>query len=70
MSDTPHRNVVRVIEAGRALGVDVEPVGFPQGAKTAQDAADAIGCSDGQIVKSLIFGVDRGEDDDLELVLA
>lgn len=53
-----HRNVRRVIDAGAALGVAVEPRHFPEGAKTAQDAADAIGCDVGQIVKSLIFGVD------------
>ncbi len=69
MSESRHRNVVKVIEAGRVLGVDVEPRTYPQGAKTAQDAADAIGVEVGQIVKSLIFGVanDGGE---LELVLA
>ena len=59
-----HRNVRRVIEAGEALGVVVEPRHFPEGAKTAQDAADAIGCDVAQIVKSLIFGVDG------EIVLA
>jgi Cys-tRNA(Pro) deacylase len=59
-----HKNIVRVIEAGRELGVDVKPRNFPEGAKTAQDAADAIGVDVGQIVKSLIFGVDG------ELVLA
>lgn len=65
MTDTtPHRNVSRVVEAGAALGVDVRPVGFPAGTKTAQDAADAIGVSVGQIVKSLIFAVDG------EMVLA
>jgi len=53
-----HRNVRRVIAAGEAVGVAVEPRNFPAGAKTAQDAADAIGCDVGQIVKSLIFGVD------------
>lgn len=53
-----HKNVQRVIDAGRALGIDVDPHHFPEGAKTAQDAADAIGCDVGQIVKSLIFGVD------------
>jgi prolyl-tRNA editing enzyme YbaK/EbsC (Cys-tRNA(Pro) deacylase) len=53
-----HRNVVRVIEAGAALGVPVEPVRFPEGTKTAVDAANAIGCDVGQIVKSLIFAVD------------
>ncbi len=59
-----HRNVQRVIDAGAALGVEVEPRTFPEGTKTAQDAADAIGCEVGQIVKSLIFAVDG------ELVLA
>ena len=53
-----HKNVRRVIDAGAALGLDVVPRNFPEGAKTAQDAADAIGCEVGQIVKSLIFGVD------------
>ena len=53
-----HRNVVRVVEAGAAIGLMVDPVRFPQGTKTAVDAANAIGCEVGQIVKSLIFGVD------------
>lgn len=53
-----HKNVQRVIDAGRELGVDVEPRTYPQGAKTALDAANAIGVEVGQIVKSLIFGVD------------
>lgn len=59
-----HKNVQRVIDAGEALGVEVRPHHFAEGAKTAQDAADAIGCAVGQIVKSLIFGVDG------EIVLA
>jgi prolyl-tRNA editing enzyme YbaK/EbsC (Cys-tRNA(Pro) deacylase) len=33
---------------------------FPEGTRTAQDAAAAIGCTVGQIVKSLVFV--RGED--------
>ena len=53
-----HRNVARVVAAGRELGISVEPVRFPEGTKTAADAAAAIGCEVGQIVKSLIFGVD------------
>jgi prolyl-tRNA editing enzyme YbaK/EbsC (Cys-tRNA(Pro) deacylase) len=60
----PHRNVTRVVDAGRALGIEVVPRTFPEGTKTAQDAAEAIGCDVGQIVKSLIFAVDG------ELVLA
>ncbi|MGA9276695.1 YbaK/EbsC family protein [Ilumatobacter sp.] len=70
MSDL-HRNVIKVIEAGRDLGVEVVPRSYPQGAKTAQDAADAIGVEVGQIVKSLIFGVATEDPDaELELVLA
>ena len=58
MTDTPHRNVVRVIDAGTAIGLNVQPVRFPEGTKTAADAAAAIGCGVGQIGKSLIFAVD------------
>lgn len=57
MTDT-HKNVQRVIDAGAELGIEVRPFHYEQGAKTAQDAADAIGVQLGQIVKSLIFGVD------------
>lgn len=56
----PHRNVTKVIEAGRALGVRVHPHTYPQGAKTTRYAADAIGVEVGQIVKSLVFGVQIG----------
>ncbi len=58
MTDELHRNVTRVVEAGAAIGLDVQPVRFPEGTKTAVDAANAIGCDVGQIVKSLIFAVD------------
>jgi Cys-tRNA(Pro) deacylase len=47
-----------VIEAGRALGLAVVTRRFPEGTKTAQDAANAIGVAVGQIVKSLVFAVD------------
>ncbi|MHB1130561.1 MAG: YbaK/EbsC family protein [Ilumatobacteraceae bacterium] len=57
MSDV-HPNVERVIEAARALGLDITTRRFPDGTKTAVDAATAIGVSVGQIVKSLIFAVD------------
>ena len=59
-----HPNVQRVVEAGAARGLTIDPRQFPEGTKTAQDAAAAIGVEVGQIVKSLIFGVDG------ELVLA
>jgi prolyl-tRNA editing enzyme YbaK/EbsC (Cys-tRNA(Pro) deacylase) len=57
MSD-PHPNVARVIAAAAARGLTIEPRGFPDGTKTAADAAAAIGVDIGQIVKSLIFAVD------------
>ncbi len=53
-----HRNVRQVVEAGRALGVDVHAREFSEGTRTAGDAAEAIGVELGQIVKSLVFGVD------------
>ena len=61
---TLHPNVQRVVEAGAARGLTIEPRQFPEGTKTAQDAATAIGVEVGQIVKSLIFAVDG------EIVLA
>ena len=53
-----HPNVARVVEAGRALGLTIITRRFPEGTKTAQDAANAIGVAVGQIVKSLVFAVD------------
>jgi Cys-tRNA(Pro) deacylase len=53
-----HRNVRRVVEAGRALGVEVRAREFNSGTRTAADAAGAIGVEPGQIVKSLVFAVD------------
>ncbi|MCX6527478.1 MAG: YbaK/EbsC family protein [Actinobacteria bacterium] len=58
MSDQLHPNVVRVKQAATAAGLTIETRKFPEGTKTAQDAADAIGVGVGQIVKSLVFGVD------------
>jgi Cys-tRNA(Pro) deacylase len=40
-------------------GIDVEVVEFPQETRTAQAAADAIGCDVAQIVKSLVFMADE-----------
>jgi Cys-tRNA(Pro) deacylase len=50
-----HPNVDRVVEAGRQLGVAVTPQEFPEGTRTAADAAAAIGVALGQIVKTLVF---------------
>jgi Cys-tRNA(Pro) deacylase len=53
-----HRNVVRVTEAAAELGLPVTTREFPEGTRTAEDAARAIGCEVGQIVKSLVFVLD------------
>lgn len=53
-----HANVARVRAAAATLGLDILVRRFPEGTRTAQDAAAAIGCSVGAIVKSLIFTVD------------
>ncbi len=53
-----HRNVRTVVDAGSVLGVAVRPREFPDGTRTAVEAALAIGVDLGQIVKSLVFAVD------------
>jgi Cys-tRNA(Pro) deacylase len=53
-----HPNVRRVATAAAEFGLTIEPLRFPEGTKTAADAAAAIGVHVGQIVKSLIFAVD------------
>ena len=45
----------RVQRALLDLGLPLQVRTFPQGTRTAQDAANAVGCTVGQIVKSLIF---------------
>ena len=58
MSDI-HPNTLRVITAAREAGLEITTRRFPEGTKTAADAAAAIGVVVGQIVKSLVFGVDN-----------
>ncbi len=50
----------RFRERARDLGLDLEVHEFPAGTRTAADAAEAIGCDVGQIVKSLVFIADDG----------
>lgn len=52
-----HRSAQRVVEAAaeRDLVIDVRE--FPDGTRTADDAARAVGVEVGQIVKSLLFSV-------------
>ncbi|MEY2566465.1 MAG: hypothetical protein QOE35_994 [Actinomycetota bacterium] len=58
MSGLSHRNVRAVVEGGAALGIAVAPAEFPEGTRTADEAAAAIGVEVGQIVKSMVFLVD------------
>jgi prolyl-tRNA editing enzyme YbaK/EbsC (Cys-tRNA(Pro) deacylase) len=55
---TPHPNVVRVVEAARGAGLEIAVRRFPEGTRTAADAARAVGCDVAQIVKSLVFVAD------------
>lgn len=57
--------VERFRTAAASQGLDPDVKTFPQDTKTAQQAADALGCDLGQIVKSLIFQAG----DELVLVL-
>ncbi len=50
--------IERFTEAAQRLGVDPQIRRFPEGTKTAADAAQAIGCDVAQIVKSLVFMAD------------
>jgi prolyl-tRNA editing enzyme YbaK/EbsC (Cys-tRNA(Pro) deacylase) len=52
------RSEERVAAAAAALGLDVDVRAFPEGTRTAQDAAAAVGCDVAQIAKSLVFVVD------------
>lgn len=55
-----HRNNRRAIDAAAALGLEIRVTRFPQGTRTAQDAARAIGCEVGAIVKSIVLDSDQG----------
>ena len=52
------RGVERFQAAAREAGVAVDVRRFPEETRTAADAARAIGCDIGQIVKSLVFMAD------------
>lgn len=50
----------RFVRAAAELGIDVDPVTYPDGTRTAADAAAAIGCELSQIAKSLMVMSDDG----------
>jgi prolyl-tRNA editing enzyme YbaK/EbsC (Cys-tRNA(Pro) deacylase) len=54
--DTPHpAPILRVVEAAARKGVTLEIRVFDESTHTAEEAAAAVGCELGQIVKSLVF---------------
>jgi len=52
---TPHPTALRVEQRLRARGLEVEVRTLDDSTRSAADAARAIGCEQGQIVKSLVF---------------
>jgi prolyl-tRNA editing enzyme YbaK/EbsC (Cys-tRNA(Pro) deacylase) len=55
MVDTWPEPVERVSAYLAQMGVEARIEEFPEGTPTAADAARAVGCKLGQIVKSLVF---------------
>ena len=53
-----HANAARVVDAASAAGLQIDVVEYPEGTRTAQEAADAVGSPVATIVKSLVFLVD------------
>jgi len=58
LSGGDHPNVIRVVRAAAAAGLAITVQRFPEGTRTAVDAARAVGCEVAQIVKSLVFVAD------------
>lgn len=57
MSELP-KQAGPVLDAARAHGLQLRVIEFPDGTRTAADAARAVGCDVAQIVKSLVFMAD------------
>jgi prolyl-tRNA editing enzyme YbaK/EbsC (Cys-tRNA(Pro) deacylase) len=55
MSASLSASAQRVQDALTALGLPCRVVELPASTRTAQEAGDAVGCTVGQIVKSLVF---------------
>lgn len=53
-----HPTAQKVAEAAQSLGLNITIKEFTESTRTAADAAQAIGCSVAQIVKSLLFIVE------------
>jgi prolyl-tRNA editing enzyme YbaK/EbsC (Cys-tRNA(Pro) deacylase) len=49
------KSLKRVVSALAAAGLDISPMEMRESTRTAQDAADTVGCHIDQIAKSIIF---------------
>lgn len=54
-----HANISRITAAAADAGLEIDVRRYPEGTRTAEDAARAIGSTVGQIVKSLVLVVDE-----------
>lgn len=66
MSSSLKSSTQRVQEALAALGIECRVVELPTSTRTAQEAANAVNCALGQIVKSLVF---RGAQSDKPILV-
>jgi prolyl-tRNA editing enzyme YbaK/EbsC (Cys-tRNA(Pro) deacylase) len=55
-----HANTARVVAAAAERGVTIDVHRFPEGTRTAAEAAAAIGCPLGAIAKSIVLASDHG----------
>lgn len=55
-----HPNTQRVIDAAAAAGLTISVTRFPEGTRTAADAAAAVGCDVAAIVKSIVLDSSLG----------
>ncbi|MEM9561557.1 MAG: YbaK/EbsC family protein [Actinomycetota bacterium] len=73
MSDTTdalHPSARRVADWAASRGLSLDVRAYPDdGARTAEDAASAVGCTVDQIVKSMIFAADGARGPELVLAL-
>lgn len=63
----PLKSIQRVANAAKELGLEINILEMEQSTRTAQEAANAVGCEVAQIVKSMIF--ERKDNQQLVLVL-
>jgi prolyl-tRNA editing enzyme YbaK/EbsC (Cys-tRNA(Pro) deacylase) len=57
----PHPTALRVQDRLREQGLEIEVRTLAASARSAAEAAEAVGCGEGQIVKSLVFTVGGGQ---------